>query len=125
MGYGQCPSSKHLRKLRLFSNGGFGSSWEERRGRFGTGRGRKGEIAPQGCFDRRQGDRGLGRRRLGEPCQCGSHILGAAPDFDPGTYGCPNLGTLVTKSGGSELRKEPGKPAFVRRKAAARDQASA
>ena len=55
----------------------------------------------------------------------GSHILGAAPDFDPGTYGCPNLGTLVTKSGGSELRKEPGKPAFVRRKAAARDQASA
>ena len=46
----------------------------------------------------------------------GSRILGAAPDFDPRTYGCPNLSTLVTKSGGFEVRKEPGEPVFIRRK---------
>lgn len=48
----------------------------------------------------------------------GSRILGAAPDFDPRTYGCPNLSTLVTKSGGFEVRKEPGEPVFIRRKPA-------
>ena len=47
----------------------------------------------------------------------GSRILGAAPDFDPRSYGCPNLSTLVTKSSGFEVRKEPGKPVFIRRKA--------
>ena len=46
----------------------------------------------------------------------GSRILGAAPDFDPRTYGCANLSTLVTKSGGFEVRKEAGKPVFIRRK---------
>ncbi len=60
----------------------------------------------------------------------GSRILGAAPDFDPRTYGCPNLSTLVTKSGGFEVRKEPGKSVFIRRKttgskAAARDSSPA
>ena len=60
----------------------------------------------------------------------GSRILGAAPDFDPRTCGCSNLSTLVTKSGGSEVRKEPGKPVFIRReptgrKAAGRASASA
>ena len=50
----------------------------------------------------------------------GSRILGAAPDFDPRTYGCPNLSTLVTKSGGFEVRKEPGKPVFIRRKSTAK-----
>ena len=50
----------------------------------------------------------------------GSRILGAAPDFDPRTYGCPNLSTLVTKSGGFEVRKEPGEPVFIRRKPATR-----
>ena len=50
----------------------------------------------------------------------GSRILGAAPDFDPRTYGCPNLSTLVTRSGGFEVRKEPGKPVFIRRKPAAK-----
>ena len=30
----------------------------------------------------------------------GSRILGAAPDFNARTYGCPNLSTLVAKSGG-------------------------
>ena len=54
----------------------------------------------------------------------GSRILGAAPDFDPRTYGCPNLSTLVTKSGGFEVRKEPGEPVFIRRKPTRR-QASA
>ena len=47
----------------------------------------------------------------------GSHILGAARDFDPRPYGCSNLSTLVSKSGGFEGRKEPGKPVFIRRKA--------
>ncbi|MDE0175008.1 MAG: NYN domain-containing protein [Defluviicoccus sp.] len=50
----------------------------------------------------------------------GSRILGAAPDFDPRTYGCSNLSTLVTKSGGFEVRKEPGEPVFIRRKPATR-----
>ncbi len=50
----------------------------------------------------------------------GSRILGAAPDFDPRTYGCPNLSTLVTKSGGFEVRKEPGEPVYIRRKPATR-----
>lgn len=49
----------------------------------------------------------------------GSRILAAAPDFDPRTYGCPNLSTLVIKSGGFEVRKEPGEPVFIRRKTAA------
>ena len=43
----------------------------------------------------------------------GSRILGAAPDFDPRTYGSPNLSTLVTRSGGFEIRKEPGEPVFI------------
>ena len=50
----------------------------------------------------------------------GSRILGAAPDLDPRTYGCPNLSTLVTKSGGFEVRKNPGKPVFFRRKTTGR-----
>ena len=60
----------------------------------------------------------------------GSRILGAAPDFDPRTCGCFNLSTLVTKSGGFEVRKEPGKPVLIwrtptGRKAAGRAPASA
>ena len=43
-----------------------------------------------------------GWTNLGE---VGSRILGAAPDFDPRTYGCPNLSTLVIKCGGFEIRK--------------------
>ena len=36
----------------------------------------------------------------------GSRIVGgAAPDFDPRTYGCSNLSTLVTKCGGFEMKK--------------------
>lgn len=50
----------------------------------------------------------------------GSRILGIAPDFDPRTYGCPNLSTLVTKSGGFELRKGPGNAVHIRRKLAGR-----
>ncbi len=48
----------------------------------------------------------------------GSRILGAAPDFDPRTYGCPNLSTLVMKSGGFDVRKESGSAIHIRRKAA-------
>ncbi len=50
----------------------------------------------------------------------GKLIYGAAPDFDPRTYGCPNLSTLVTRSGGFELRKEPGESVYIRRKTAAK-----
>ena len=48
----------------------------------------------------------------------GSRIQGAAPDFDPRTYGCSKLSTLVTRSGGFEVRKEPGERLFIRRKRA-------
>ena len=50
----------------------------------------------------------------------GSRVLGVAPDFDPRTYSCSNLSTLVTKSGGFEVGKEPGKPVFIRRKPSGR-----
>ena len=49
----------------------------------------------------------------------GNRIQGAAPDFDPRTYGCPNLSTLVAKSGAFEVRKEPGNAIYVRRKSMA------
>ena len=47
----------------------------------------------------------------------GSRITGAAPDFDPRTYGCPNLSTLVTKCGDFEIRKAPNNTIQIRRKA--------
>ena len=53
----------------------------------------------------------------------GSRIMRATPDFDPRTYGCSNLSTVVTRSGRLEVRKEPGKPAFIRRKPAGRKAA--
>ena len=50
----------------------------------------------------------------------GSRIQGAAPDFDPRTYGCSNLSTLVTRSGGFDIiRKDPGNSFHIRRKAKA------
>ena len=49
----------------------------------------------------------------------GSRIQGAAPDFDPRSYGCANLSTLATKSGGFEVRKGPGNAIHIRHKAAA------
>ena len=54
----------------------------------------------------------------------GSRIQAAAPDFDPRTYGCPNLSTLVTKSGGFEVRKGPGNAVHIRRKTSGRRTAS-
>ena len=50
----------------------------------------------------------------------GSRLQAAAPDFDSRTYGCSNLSTLVEKSGGFEIRKEPGKSVHIRRKASRR-----
>ena len=50
----------------------------------------------------------------------GSRVHAAAPDFDPRTYGCPNLITLVEKSGGFEVRRDPGGAVSVRRKTAAK-----
>ena len=46
-----------------------------------------------------------------------SRILGAAPDFDPRTYGCPDPSTLATKSGGFGVREGPGNAIHIRRKA--------
>ena len=54
----------------------------------------------------------------------GSRIQGAAPDFDPRTYGCPNLSTLVAKSGGFEVRKGSGNAIHVRRKTSVRKSAT-
>ena len=52
----------------------------------------------------------------------GSRILGARPDFDARSYGCPNLSTLVQKSGGFEMRKDQG-AVYIRRKVAKRKAA--
>ena len=52
----------------------------------------------------------------------GSRILGAKPDFDARSYGCPNLSTLVEKSGGFEIRKDQG-AVHIRRKVAKRKAA--
>ena len=49
----------------------------------------------------------------------GQRIQGAHPDFDPRSYGCANLSTLVEKSEGFDIRKERG-AVHVRRKVAAR-----
>jgi len=55
----------------------------------------------------------------------GSRIAGIAPDFDPRTYGCPNLSTVAEKSGGFEIRKGPGNAVHIRRKQPARKRAAA
>ena len=55
----------------------------------------------------------------------GSRIQGAVPDFDPRTHGCLNLSTLVTKSGGFEVRKSAGGGIHIRPKAASRKAAPA
>ena len=52
----------------------------------------------------------------------GKRILAAAPDFDPRSYGCRNLSTLVEKSGGFEIGKGSSggmriRPKAVKRKA--------
>lgn len=44
----------------------------------------------------------------------GDHIHAAAPDFDSRTYGCPNLSSLVEKTGQFEVQRE--NPVAVRRK---------
>ena len=54
----------------------------------------------------------------------GHRIQGAHPDFDPRSYGCTNLSTLVEKSGGFDIRKERG-AVHVRRKIAAPKGSSA
>lgn len=46
----------------------------------------------------------------------GSRILGAAPDFDPRTYGCLNLSTLVKNCGGFEVRTVSNTVIQIRRK---------
>ena len=46
----------------------------------------------------------------------GNLIQGAKPDFDPRSFGCPNLSTLAEKSGGFEVRKGQGGTVHIRRK---------
>ena len=58
-----------------------------------------------------------GWAHLGE---VGQRILAAAPDFDPRTYGCRNLSTLVEKSGGFEISKATSGGMRIRRKVAKR-----
>ena len=52
----------------------------------------------------------------------GSRIQGAQPDFDPRSYGCANLSTLVERSGGFEIRKDASGRADIRRKASGRNR---
>ena len=54
----------------------------------------------------------------------GQRLQGAHPDFDPRSYGCANLSTLVDRSGGFDIRKETGR-VHVRRKVAVRKGAVA
>ena len=53
----------------------------------------------------------------------GQRILAVAPDFDPRTYGCRNLSTLVEKSGGFEIAKGSSGAMRIRRKVAKRKAA--
>ena len=48
----------------------------------------------------------------------GQRIQDANPDFDPRSYGCANLSTLVERAGEFDIRKERG-VVLVRRKATA------
>ena len=54
----------------------------------------------------------------------GSRILGAKPDFDARSYGCPNLSMLVEKSRAFEIRMDQG-AVYIRRKVAKRQAAPA
>ena len=54
----------------------------------------------------------------------GHRIQGTHPDFDPRSYGCAGLSTLVEKSGGFNVLKERG-VVHVRRKVAARKGSAA
>ncbi len=45
----------------------------------------------------------------------GQRIQGALPDFDPRSYGCANLSTLVERAGGFDIRKERGAVRVCRR----------
>ena len=47
----------------------------------------------------------------------GQRIQGAHPDFDPRSYGCANLSTLVERAGGFDVRKGTDS-VHVRRKVA-------
>jgi hypothetical protein len=50
----------------------------------------------------------------------GNRIPGIAPDFDPRTFGCSNLSSVATQSGGFEIRKGPDNAVHIRRKTSRR-----
>ncbi len=91
---------------------------------------KKDSVAPVGAAAPRKDPPTKARKivvgAIGEPdadgwenlASVGNRIQGAHPDFDPRSYGCANLSTLVEKSGGFDIRKERG-VVFVRRKVAA------
>ncbi len=54
----------------------------------------------------------------------GKRIYSIAPDFDSRSYGCPNLSTVITKSGGFEMRRNEGGALSIRRKTPGRKAAS-
>jgi uncharacterized LabA/DUF88 family protein len=50
----------------------------------------------------------------------GNRIPGIAPDFDPRTFGCSNLSSVATRSGGFEIKKGPDNAVHIRRKTSRR-----
>ena len=92
--------------------------------------GKKGEAAPAKSAVRKKDSPGKARKiiadAIGEPDadgwenlgSVGQRIQGAHPDFDPRSYGCANLSTLVERSGGFDVRKEAD-GVHVRRKTTA------
>ena len=101
-----------------------------------TGPEEKSGAAPAGTPEQKKDSPSKARKiiagAIGEPdvdgwenlASVGHRIQGAHPDFDPRSYGCANLSTLVEKSGGFDVRKERG-AVHVRRKAAARKGSAA
>ena len=97
---------------------------------------KKGSAASAGAVAKKKESPSKARKliagAIGEPdddgwenlSSVGQRIQGAHPDFDPRSYGCANLSTLVEKSGGFDVRKERG-AVHVRRKVAARTVSAA
>ncbi|MDE0253510.1 MAG: NYN domain-containing protein [Rhodospirillaceae bacterium] len=91
--------------------------------------GKTGSSSPAGTAVQKKETPGKARKlianAIGDPdddgwenlARVGSRIQGAQPDFDPRSYGCANLSTLVEKSGGFDMRRDRG-VVYVRRKAA-------
>ena len=82
-------------------------------------------TADQGRKAHRQGDRGRGRRRLGEPRQHRQPNPSGGAGLRLKDLWLPQPEHVAKKSGGFEVRKEPGKGVHIRRKAAKRKAVAA